>query len=826
MSITPVLFMAFLGYYNGITMINKGYFQGLNVIRDSKKELIESYFENIENSLIHLSEYSNTINAIKDFKKAISYIKLENDEEYKKAEKNLHYYYKTNFLPRLNEKLEKNKNIYDFLPKDSATVILQNSYILNKKSKINQLYDIYNNKYDKIFKNFFELFDCRDIFLIDAKDLRIIYNVYKETDFARSLKSAIFFNKNIREVCKKINSNPERNSFFISDLKRYEFSFMEPSFFIGSSVFDENELIGMIVFQISMKKINQLISSKNENSEDIEISILGEDFKIRANNKYIEDQDLYLEKLEKTNYSNKIINNIKKYKSNVLIQKIENENLKKFLSSEERNKIIKNDFISYSNIKIGELNWKIIVELEEEKTYGYFFKVRIFITIITIILIIIIYYFSIIFVRKLVKPIIQLKENFILLSEGKFSNKKIEIKYNDEIGETINALNELSNGLKLSVDFANKIGEGKLDTEYIVSKDGDFGNALLRMRDKLKIAKKYEEKNNEEKRIQKWINDGINGINKITHNKYKNLNLLSKNILYFIINYLDANQGGFFVINDEINKKKFIEMTACVAYKSDRREKKKMSLEEGLVGRCIYEKEIIYIKDLPKSYLKITSGLGDENPKNLIIVPLILNGEVFGVIEIASFKLFKKWEMEFMKKISEDLASSVFGVKSYQRTEILLKQTKTQSEELIMQEEELRQNLEELQTSQEMSVKKTKEMQDILSVIDNSIMMVEFDKNSKFISLTNAVEKFLRINKSDVLNKKHQEISNLNDLEFGKLWNKLKKGEIVERNFYFDYLDKYVRDIYTPVFDENDKLEKVILIYFDITEETKLKMKN
>ncbi|OQY00248.1 MAG: hypothetical protein B6I24_00150 [Bacteroidetes bacterium 4572_128] len=125
-----------------------------------------------------------------------------------------------------------------------------------------------------------------------------------------------------------------------------------------------------------------------------------------------------------------------------------------------------------------------------------------------------------------------------------------------------------------------------------------------------------------------------------------------------------------------------------------------------------------------------------------------------------------------------------------------------------------------------MSVRKTKEMQDILSVIDNSIMMVEFDKNSKFISTTNAVEKFLKINKSDVLNKKHQEVSNLSDLEFSKLWNKLKNGEIVERYFYFDYLDKYVKDIYTPIFDENDKLEKVILIYFDITEETKLKMKN
>ncbi|OQY00246.1 MAG: hypothetical protein B6I24_00140 [Bacteroidetes bacterium 4572_128] len=566
MSITPVLFMAFLGYYSGITMINKGYFQGLNVIRDSKKELIENYFKNIENSLIYLSKYKKTINAIKDFKKAISSIKIRNDEEYKKAEKNLHYFYKTNFLPRLNEKLEKNKNIYDFLPKDSTTVILQNSYILKNKNKNHKLYDIYNNKYHKTFENFFNLFDCRDVFLIDAKDLKIIYTVYKETDFARSLKSAIFFKKNIKEVCKKIISNPERNSFFISDLKRYEFSFMEPAFFIGSPVFDENELIGMIIFQISMKKINQIIASENKNSEDIEISILGEDFKIRANNKYIEDQDLYLEKLEKTNYNNNIINNIKKYKSNVLIQKIENENLKKFLNGKERNKIIKNDFdknvfISYSNIKIGELNWKIIVELEKEKTSEYFFKVRTFITIITIILIIIIYFFTNIFVKKLVEPIIQLKENFILLSDGKFP-KKIEIKYNDEIGETINALNELSNGLKLSVDFANKIGEGKLDAEYIVSKDGDFGNALLRMRDKLKIAKNDEEKNNEEKRIQKWINDGINGINKITHNKYENISLLSKNILYFVINYLDANQGGFFVINDE---KKNIEMTACVA---------------------------------------------------------------------------------------------------------------------------------------------------------------------------------------------------------------------------------------------------------------------
>jgi GAF domain-containing protein len=137
---------------------------------------------------------------------------------------------------------------------------------------------------------------------------------------------------------------------------------------------------------------------------------------------------------------------------------------------------------------------------------------------------------------------------------------------------------------------------------------------------------------------------------------------LGFNFISNLVNYLEVNQGAMFVLNDEMEDDCFFELSTAIAYGRDKFMKKEIRLGEGLVGRCAYEKKTIFLTEVPEDYMKITSGLGTANPTCVLIVPCILNDEVYGVIEIASFRTLKPHEIEFVEKLGESLASTISNV--------------------------------------------------------------------------------------------------------------------------------------------------------------------
>ncbi len=264
-----------------------------------------------------------------------------------------------------------------------------------------------------------------------------------------------------------------------------------------------------------------------------------------------------------------------------------------------------------------------------------------------------------------------------------------------ELDNVIDSVNLLTDNLRSIKDFAQHVGQGNFENEIKVFNDaGDLGESLARMRDELKQV-------SEKDKIRYWTNEGLAKFGEILRENDKDLKTLSDQLISQLVKYLNANQGGVFVINKEDQQRHFLELTACYAYDRKKFLQKEILPGQGLVGQAWQEADTIYLRDIPQSYVRITSGLGGSTPKYLLIIPLKLNGEVYGVIELASFHDIESYKIEFTQKIAESIASTIAGARVAEQTQLLLQEAQEMTEQMRAQEEEMRQNMEELQATQE-----------------------------------------------------------------------------------------------------------------------------
>jgi methyl-accepting chemotaxis protein len=340
-----------------------------------------------------------------------------------------------------------------------------------------------------------------------------------------------------------------------------------------------------------------------------------------------------------------------------------------------------------------------------------FENIKTLIYVTSVLLVILAVIISYITIRAQVVPIDYIKNILISMGKGILPKEKIK-EGKDEIGEISSALNSLVNGLKEISNFSIEIGKGNFNSEFAPLSDQDIlGNSLIKMREELRNAAIEEEKRKKEDAQRNWSTQGIAKFSEILRQNNNNLNDLSYNIISNLVNYLETNQGGLFIVNDISRDDIFLELAGCYAYNRQKFLEKSFKPGEGLIGRCYLERASIYLTDIPKEYIKITSGLGEDNPTCLLIAPLLYNDQVFGVIEIASFVEIESYQVEFVEKIATSIASTISAVKINIQTGRLLDQSRQQAEEMASQEEEMRQNMEELRATQEETARKEASMQ-------------------------------------------------------------------------------------------------------------------
>ena len=227
--------------------------------------------------------------------------------------------------------------------------------------------------------------------------------------------------------------------------------------------------------------------------------------------------------------------------------------------------------------------------------------------------------------------------------------------------------------------------------------------------------------------------------------------------------------------------------------------------------------------DIPQNYIRITSGLGGSNPSSILIVPLKVEEEVLGVIEIASFNTFEDYEIEFVEKIGQNIASTLASVRVSERTNQLLDQTQQQAEEMAAQEEEMRQNMEELQATQEEAARKSAEMEGFIKALDSTSFMAEYDLNGEIIHVNDAYLELFGISRDDAIGVHHSENIDFTDEQqkkYKQFWDDLRNGIIKKEKTQITIKEKtyLFMESYTPIYNEEGEIYKILKIANDISE--------
>lgn len=291
------------------------------------------------------------------------------------------------------------------------------------------------------------------------------------------------------------------------------------------------------------------------------------------------------------------------------------------------------------------------------------------------------------------KSIKEIRGGMLQLAAGVFP-EKLKILTTEEIGQTKMAFNQFIDRLKAATTFAEQLGAGQLAASYDERYADDvLARSLLNAREKLRHA------DADQRRINR-INEGTIRFNEVLKNDAENIYLLGDHILKLLVSYVTANQGALYILKGSASEGT-IERIATYAYEKKKFVSQSFEAGTGLVGQCILEGETIYLKSIPREYTKITSGLGEASPRNVVIVPLKTAGNVMGALELASFHLLEEQHIEFIEKTAENIANLLVNKQRASEMMQLLQESKQKAVMLTQQEEIMRQHAEELQATQE-----------------------------------------------------------------------------------------------------------------------------
>lgn len=482
---TAMVFIGVLSYHRGKDALKQESFNRLTAVREMKATQIEDYFTLIRDQAVTLAYDPTVVQATQLFKDAFNNVKNDlkvNQRKMMKVDSSLNSYFENVYLKKLNSNLDQKTFLATEQSPDPNCRILQDLYMVNNPNPIFEKYKLTSaedsSRYTKVhshyhpyFLEYLSRFGYYDIFLVDINNGNIVYTVYKEVDFGTSLEDGPFSKTNIAEVYHNVKAHGLDSVGFysIADYEPYHPSYNQHAAFIGAPIISADTIIGVLIFQMPIDKIDDVMTSKR-NWDDVglgksgETYLVGSDYKIRNQSRFlIEDSAAYFHMITDIGTDAATVRKIRNLKTSIGLQDVKTAGTEDALAGNTGAEIF-NDYrgvpvlSAYRPLNIPGLKWVIMSEIDEEEAFSHIYQLRkeiiIGCSILVLLLVLVSYFLS----RNFSKPLHILSTDAIEVAKGNF-NVDIEIHRKDEIGVLATSFRKMQHSIRKLIDELKHINQ-------------------------------------------------------------------------------------------------------------------------------------------------------------------------------------------------------------------------------------------------------------------------------------------------------------------------------------------------------------------------------
>ncbi len=496
-------------------------FDRLTAVRALKSQQIEDYFESIRDQVVTFSEDRMIVDAMRSFSEAFRSLqgelvpRLADYEGYSEAVEN---YYLEEFLPRLAENQDDIPQPEAYWPEERTAQLLQYLYLAGNPNPTGEKhlldaasdytsYSASHRGYHPVIRSYLEKFEYYDIFLVDAETGHIVYSVFKEVDYATSLLTGPYRETNFARAFREAREGGAADSVSIVDFEPYPPSYNGQASFIASPIFDNDEMIGVLVFQMPVNRINDVMTNKQGWAdvglgESGETYIVGADSTLRNQSRFlIEDRDNYLRSLVESGMPEQVVATIERLDTSIGLQKADTVGTKAALAGETGTQVF-SDYrgvkvlSSYSPLDIEGLQWAILSEIDEAEAFRHIEKFRDRMLMLGSVLLALAIYLSYFLSLSLTRPIRFLGQSAEKLTSGNL-DEPVQRLSGDEIGDL--ADNFESMRVELKGTFAEIQRKNDELEERVRERTADLDEALAAQESQNRAL---EENNVELQRVQ------------------------------------------------------------------------------------------------------------------------------------------------------------------------------------------------------------------------------------------------------------------------------------------------------------------------------------
>ncbi|HEY0380659.1 MAG TPA: HAMP domain-containing protein [Candidatus Elarobacter sp.] len=274
-----------------------------------------------------------------------------------------------------------------------------------------------------------------------------------------------------------------------------------------------------------------------------------------------------------------------------------------------------------------------------------------------------------------------------------------------DLTDSVNQLAaQLTSQIRAIGEVATAVTKGDLTRTIEVGAQGEVGLLTENVNEMIRNLRDTTRKNQE----QDWLKTNLARFTGMLQGQ-KDIKTVAKLIMSELAPLVNT-QTGIFYLNEPIDEAPLLRYTAGYAAPR-RRGTLQFAPGEGLVGQCVLEKERIVVTNAPADYLQVTSGSGHAQPLNVVVLPVLFEGDIKAVIELASFEQFSDNHLLFLDQLTQSIGIVLNTIAANMRTEELLKQSQSLTIELQSQQDELQQTNEELEEKARLLAEQNEEVE-------------------------------------------------------------------------------------------------------------------